>query len=665
MEHIFELTPIPTLVISPQNTVLAISRGFCSDVTTLNPIDFRHLPLDILLNEIPFIKATQLQEEVDRAIKTRKVCVLEPVTPDETRFWEIRITPIFAEPDDQNKDKRKKENNDNHITNHTSSSPSTSQDSLLYIIIEFNNATPHETQIKDLREKLRDSEVYRLLVDTVKDYAIFLLDSTGHIETWNTGARLLKQYTAAEIIGKHFSTFYSQEDKDAKIPELELKVAVKEGKFEDSGWRYRKDGSKFWANVVITPSYREGKLVGFTKITRDLTERHAAEARLVAEYEEASKLKSQFLANMSHEIRSPMHGMLSAITLLSETGLNSEQKELAGIIEDSGSILLQVINDILDYSKLSSGVFQMNHNVDMSIKDTVKAVIKSIETGLNKADSDLELWCTLDERLPSLVQGDPLRFRQVLQNILINAVKFTEHGSVEIVVKVVNDYGERVEILTEVIDTGVGVSPNLTNLLFTPFTQLDNSLTKKFKGTGLGLSICKSLVELMGGRIGFRHNPTGQGSIFWFSVVVTKSRSKEIPSISSKTLQTMTTNTGKPILLVEDNPVNQKVMVKTLEKLGFKNIDVADDGRQAVDKFTERPYALVLMDISMPVLSGIEATQEIRQMNEKGKNVPIIAMTANALKGDSERFIQAGLSDYIAKPVDRRLLVRLLAKWLA
>ena len=357
---------------------------------------------------------------------------------------------------------------------------------------------------------------------------------------------------------------------------------------------------------------------------------------------------------MSHEIRTPMHGMLSALSLLMETGLNAEQFELAGIIEDSGSILLQVINDILDYSKLTTGVFQTN-NIDMSIRDTVNAIKRSTEINLKPG---IKLHVKIDSNVPNRVNGDPLRIRQILQNIVMNAVKFTDVGTVEVSVKVIKEHGSTIKLLTEVTDTGVGVPTQLAGLLFTPFTQLDNSATKRFKGTGLGLSICKSLVELMGGSIGFRRNPSGVGSIFWYTVVMKKSQEN---NTVNAILPITTTFASKNLLLIEDNPVNQKVMVKMLTTLGFTNVDIADDGVEGVETFRRSQYDLILMDISMPRKSGTEATMEIRKL---GTEIPIIAMTANALKGDAERFIAAGMSDYIAKPVDRRVLVDMLIKWL-
>jgi osomolarity two-component system sensor histidine kinase TcsA len=613
------------MVLSPSNSILQVSQGFC-DVSDFSRDECVGLEFVDLLDRVPFVHDDVLQD-IQRAVVNRRHYTTDPIQVD-IKYWQTRIIPIFE----------------------------TSAE-LLYIVLEFVDVTKECMENQALQSELQSKDIYRLLVNTVKDYAIFLLDSKGYVATWNTGAAILKQYTAEEIIGKHFSTFYSAKDIEADIPAKELELAVQEGKFEDSGWRYRKDKSRFWANVVITPLYKDDVLVGFTKVTRDMTEQHVAQARLVAEYEEASKLKSQFLANVSHEIRSPMHGMLSAIGLLTETRLNSEQRELAGIIQDSGSILLQVINDILDYSKLSSGVFQTN-SIDMSVRDTINAVIRSTETGIK---SGLELRKKIAENVPDRVNGDPLRFRQVLQNIVNNAIKFTDFGYVEVSIKLVEEKGCTVTLLTEVTDTGVGIPSQCAGSLFTPFTQLDNSATKKFKGTGLGLSICKSLVGLMGGSIGFRENQDGIGSVFWFTVTMSKSKLPYKNHIVNSALSIIRAAATKRVLLVEDNPVNQKVMVKTLKNLGFTDIDVADNGQQGVETFQNSPYDLVLMDISMPVKDGCEATKEIRRL---GSSVPIIAMTANALKGDAERFLSIGMSDYIAKPIDKRLLVNLLAKWL-
>jgi osomolarity two-component system sensor histidine kinase TcsA len=468
------------------------------------------------------------------------------------------------------------------------------------------------------------------------------------------------------VIGKHFSNFYGQEDRDNGKPERELRDALRDGRVEDEGWRYRKDGSRFWANVVITSVYKDDVLLGFSKVTRDLTERKQAESELIAAYEDASRLKSEFLANMSHEIRTPMHGMLSALTLLLDTRLDPEQLELTKVIEESGEILLQVINDILDYSKLASGCFSISHDI-INVPEIVQSVFRS-----HQKTCHVPLESTLDPRLPSAAEGDPLRYRQIVQNLLSNAVKFTETGYVRIHATLQDEDESSFTILTEIIDSGIGIPAGQGGSLFTPFTQFDNSATKRYKGTGLGLSICKSLAELMGGHIGFRPNPDGSGSIFWFTAKLRKVKeiaqlevlrekledlSSPMPKLPLQEIQEAAVD--KRVLLAEDNPINQKVMLKLLARMGFDNVDLAADGREAVRLSTDstKAYDFILMDINMPILDGVQATREIRKA---GLHVPIIAMTANALKGQKESYIAKGMTAYVAKPVDRKLLVKLL-----
>ncbi|OAP59846.1 hypothetical protein AYL99_04848 [Fonsecaea erecta] len=628
MERIFALSPTPTVVLDKDLQILTLSNAWQDqgpislDIVRgkffLETIDILHLPLDA-------VTTTQL---IQGAITSRKEQRSEPVPGfKDNSHWRIRVVPIFD------------------------------KDELLYVVIEALDATEEVEKAREQLAQLTSAETYRILVSTLRDYAIFMLDEKGYIATWNTGAMLLKQYTQEEIVGKHFSTFYSEEDRKARKPEKELQVALREGKVEDEGWRVKKDGSRFWANVIIAPVYRDGVLTGYSKITRDLTERRAGEARLIAAYEEASKMKSDFLANMSHEIRTPMHGMLSALSLLIDTGLTDEQKELANIIDESGAILLQVINDILDYSKLSSGTFSLNKEV-MNIAEIVAAVRRCFNIG---SSDNLRFEIDLDPRLPTFAQGDPLRYRQILQNLVSNAIKFTDRGFVRVKVALTHEDDASYDIKTEVIDSGIGVTPEAENVLFTPFTQLDTSSTKRYKGTGLGLSICKSLAELMGGMVGYLRNPENQGSTFYFTSKVNKievSPAKPSPKLSLEADLKRLART-KHILLVEDNAINQTIMVRLLRSFGLEKVDVAADGAEGVRMVTQKPlaYSLILMDISMPVMDGVTATRKIR---EAGHVVPIIAMTANALKGDEEGYLAEGMNDYIAKPVDRRLLMESL-----
>jgi osomolarity two-component system sensor histidine kinase TcsA len=586
---------------------------------------------------VPSPNIASLSGAISTALSTREIQVIENV-PAEDVHYSLSVTPIFR------------------------------NDALLFVLLEAQQSK--RERVNQLSEQTYLNDTYKILIDTVKDYAIFMLDTRGYIATWNSGASILKGYSSAEIIGRHFSVFYGREDCETKKPARELELCLQDGKVEDEGWRYRKDGTQFWANVMITPIYQNGSHIGFVKVTRDLTERRAAEARLIDAFEESAKLKSDFLANMSHELRTPMNGMFLALTMLMRTELNGEQREFASILEDSTSILLQVINDVLDYSKLSSGSFPLNADV-LNVSSVINAVVRNCRPTLKPG---VELQTTVQPGFPVNVKGDSLRFRQVLQNLVSNAVKFTENGHVQINASyAVDDKDPHLYVVSaQVVDSGIGVPDAAVGTLFTPFTRFADTTTKRYQGTGLGLSICKSLAELMDGAVGFHANPDGPGSVFWMTAKMARvdapvapTKKKLAPATpvvvdSSAALQEVAPH--KNILLVEDNKVNQTIMLKLLSSLGFERVDAAWDGAEAVRLVKQKPlsYNVILMDINMPVMDGLMATELIRKMKV---DVPIIALTGNALKGDAEMYLARGMTDYIAKPLHRQQLVDLLWKW--
>ncbi|KAF4633071.1 hypothetical protein G7Y89_g5054 [Cudoniella acicularis] len=646
--QITALTSIPTVVLDSHLNILQVSQSYLS-LNNLAREDCNGVGIYDLVNAKGLVPGeASIRGTIDAVLATKNVSKRVNNDGADTANWTLRAVPIFQD------------------------------NNLLYVQLEVQRTVGEHQWRQAISDQLDTNDTYRILVQTVKDYAIFMLDTEGNVKTWNAGAALLKGYAQDEIIGRHFSTFYGQDDKDAKKPAKELEIAVREGKVEDESWRYRKDGSRFWANVIITSVYRDGVHIGFSKVTRDLTERKAAESNVIAAYEEAAKLKSAFLANMSHEIRTPMHGMLSALSLMMDSPLTPDQRELGGIMEESGAVLLQVINDILDYSKLASGSFSVNSNI-IRIPEIITSIVRNVQTTVKPG---ILFEATLDPNLPAAVRGDPLRFRQTVHNLVSNAAKFTESGSVKLHISLVDQDDNSYTIRTEVSDTGIGVPEASIGSLFTPFTQFDVSATKRYKGTGLGLSISKSLAELMGGAIGFHPNPLGQGSVFWFTVkverVLESPKTTEInglekdlaiatiqPVVSPLEPLSVLTNIadGKRLLLTEDNLINRTVMLKLLNHFGFTNIDTASDGAEAVQLMKEAGviYDLVLMDISMPVMDGIMATIEIRKA---GLRVPIIAMTANALKGDVDKYLANGMNDYVSKPVNRQLLMEVLLKWL-
>ena len=509
------------------------------------------------------------------------------------------------------------------------------------------------TEEASLRLSLDYAKIFQLIVETVKDYAIFMMDTNGYIRTWNEGARRLKQYTADEIIGKHFTIFYTAEDLAKKKPEYELEDALKNGRTEDEYWRVRKDGSKFWADVIITALYNDnGHHIGFAKVTRDLTDRKRSEEQIIAAYEDSARLKSEFLANMSHEIRTPMNGVVSAATLLTDTPLIPEQKELVSLITKSSDVLVKVINDILDYFKMESNEMRLVSEV-FDVSESIARLVQNFELIKNKP-----IVITVQAEGIPKVKGDVFQFKQVVTRLVDNAIKFTESGSVRVVAMWDAD---KKSVTVQVSDTGIGIAEEDIPKLFSPFMQLDPSTKKQYRGTGLGLSICKKLVDLMGGKIGVQ-SQLGIGSTFWFSVpleLAPVEHKDEKIAVAIPPIEPAK-NSDVRILIAEDNVINQTVALKILKKLGYHNMTIAEDGVKAVEMFKNGDYDVVLMDIQMPNMDGYEATAKIREIDPK---VPIIAMTANALKGDAERAVAAGMNDYLSKPLNFALVAKTLNRW--
>jgi len=353
-----------------------------------------------------------------------------------------------------------------------------------------------------------------LMVESVVDYAIFMLDADGRVATWNAGAQRIKEYGAAEVIGQHFSRFYPREDVEAGKPERALDIATREGRYEEEGWRVRKNGTAFWASVVISAVRDEtGRLLGFAKVTRDLTERKRGEAELVrakVEAEKASESKSQFLANMSHELRTPLNSLLILARLLADNvggNLSEKQVRFAQTIYASGMDLLALINDLLDLAKIEAGAMTALHVAATpfaDLRDEIERTFREVAR-----EKSLAFEVAIAPGLPDSVRTDATRLKQVLKNLLANAFKFTREGAVQL----------RIEprgagfVAFAVKDTGIGVPPDKQEVIFEAFQQADGSTSRQYGGTGLGLSISRELARLLGGRLELQSEP-GRGSTF-------------------------------------------------------------------------------------------------------------------------------------------------------
>ena len=640
------------------------------------------------------------------------------------------------------------------------------------------------------------------VVDSTDD-AILSKSLDGIILSWNAGAEKLYGYTTDEIVGKPISLL-APPDRSDEVTGILERIRAGEPVYHLETLRVAKDGTVVPVSLTISPVRdADGHVVAASTIARDISERRRLERELEAARDQAmaaTELKSEFLANMSHEIRTPMNGVIGMTGLLLGTELDREQREYVETIRSSGEALLTIINDILDFSKIEAGRLDLEV-IDFDLRNVVEGVANVLAERAHA--KHLELATIVHPAVPTAVRGDPGRLRQVLTNLLGNAVKFTEAGEIVVRASAAHETAHEVVVRIEVTDTGIGIPPAVQAALFEPFSQADSSTARTHGGTGLGLAISKQLVELMGGRLGLSSEP-GQGTTFFFTVRLAKQPDQlpaepiarsdlkglrvlvvddndtnrkilvhqvsswgtrsgaaedgwaalemlrgaaaageaydvalldmEMPGMDglalarairgdrelASTRLMLLTSTGvrgagaaareagvcayltKPVgqsqlfdavatvmgagsvaeglvtrhtlseigarsrprlLVAEDNPVNQKVAVALLTKIGYR-ADVVTNGAEAVEAAFRGRYGAILMDGQMPGMDGYAATAEIRRREQGRTHLPIIAMTASAMKGERERCLAAGMDDYVSKPVDIRELQAALRRWM-
>jgi signal transduction histidine kinase/ActR/RegA family two-component response regulator len=394
-----------------------------------------------------------------------------------------------------------------------------------------------------------------------------------------------------------------------------------------------------------------------------LLELNAAYRQARDEAVEASNMKSAFLRNVSHEIRTPMNGVIGMNELLLQTELSAEQRAYAEQVEQSGEHMLTIINDILDISKIETGHLELEL-AELDLPELIERAC--VPAGLEAQAKGVQLEIQIDPLVPRRVRGDAARVRQVLLNMVGNAVKFTAHGTVAVRARR-REGADDDRILLEVIDSGIGVDPERLEQMFQPFVQADVSTTRQYGGNGLGLAIAKELVELMGGTIGASSEP-GRGSTFWVELSLPEVvGTQTVPAARGERVVHLDERRNDPnaalVLVVEDSPVNRLVAVHVLERLGFR-AHVVNDGREALQALSTQRYDAVLMDCQMPDIDGYEATRELRRRENGERHTPVIAMTAHAMTGDRERCLDAGMDDYIAKPVRSQALSEVLSRWI-
>ncbi len=505
------------------------------------------------------------------------------------------------------------------------------------------NLTISKRELKGILDNLQDT-YYRTDADSVLQFV-------------SSSVEPLLGYRPDELVGHKITDFYI--NPDDRAPFLQT-MADNNGHVEQYPMSLRhKNGSTIWmstnAHFLLD---KNGVVTGIEGTGQDFTARKMAEENLIKakeQAEQANKAKSLFLANMSHEIRTPMNGVIGFTSLLDKTDLDDKQTEYVNTINTSVNDLLTIINDILDFSRIESGKMELQTEA-VNLRDCLTTVVRLFSAAAKI--KSLQLECVISNDLPEHLIVDPLRLRQIISNLIGNAIKFTEHGSIILRAERVSNNSSD-ELMIEIIDSGKGITNIEKNRLFDAFTQANYSIYKPDSGTGLGLAISKQLIELMQGSIGVKDN--GIGSTFWITLPIIETHETPEPLSKNSLTEIDDCYTGLHVLVVDDNAINRKLITTLLNQRGITTTQ-ADDGKSALEIALNNDFDLILMDIRMPELNGIEVTKKLRA-EKTDKYTPIIALTAHALPHEQETFLQAGMDTCLTKPVLDYQLFELIDKW--
>jgi PAS domain S-box-containing protein len=524
------------------------------------------------------------------------------------------------------------------------------------VLQAYSKITRDLTVRKKHEETVRQSEErFRLLVEGVQDYAIYMLDSLGTVTSWNAGARRIKGYEAAEVIGKHFSRFYTPDDVEAGKPWTELAIAREQGRAEDEGWRVRKDGSKFWARVVVTPVLdSEGTLCGFAKVTQDLTLRRHSEA-----LELTAANVNDFIAVLAHELRNPLAPIRSAVQLQRISNpADPGYDKMREIIERQSGQLSRIVDDLLDISRITRGTL----SIDKHPRDLGSIVNRGVETARPNIEAGKHTLEVTLPVVPARVNCDELRLTQALTNILNNAARYTDPGGrITVTVSTAESEGTPLGRIS-VRDTGKGIDPTLLHSIFGMFVQGKDPLQRPAAGLGVGLALTRSLVELHHGTVEARSEGVGKGSEFIISLpllspeLITDSSAKKSPVRLSALAEVERSPAKRRILIVDDNVDAAVALASLLKKYGHDVLEV-HDGTEAIKAFEGFRPEIVLLDIGMPGMNGLEVARRLRQRN-RSPRVLIIAITGWGKTEDEAVSREAGFDLHLVKPVEEAELLK-------